>query len=602
MSSQGEAQDRGPMLGRRTVLQAAAAGAAAVGLAACSGGKSKSFSGSGNKKHQKQAVGNGQGVAPTPRHETVVVDQVEFTVFDSWNPYIPNGETYNSGLGQVGREYLWYLNMATGEIKPWLATKYEYANDNTRFTIHLNPRAKWSDGKAFTSADVKFTLDLLRRNPSLLGSGPATAVKKVTAPDPRTVAIDLKAADPRYHYNFICGIVGSFIVIPQHVWEKQDPTKFRNNPPVYTGPYVLDRVIQDHKMFVWKKNSKYWNTSELDPKPGYVVYRSSPPADAEFEQFKAAQVDVSAQGVIYQQLQSAVDGGYDSAVITPMLDPCPSSFWINCDPSRGALALPKVRLAISALVDRAKIGTKIWPLKVDPAVYPWPAYSYNDKWNRPTIAAKYPLTYDVDKAKRLLDEAGCTLVNGKRMYKGKALSWEVITPVAQSEPEYFIAQLMSQQLQAVGISSTAKALSSSIYSDRVNKGQFDIRSEWLCAEVYDPWQIYSAFTSDKYKPIGVSDNGANTPRLKDKSLDAVSAKLAKLSPDGASAKPLYDEGLEAWYAASPVVPEIQKKFAHMFNTAFWTGWPTPEHLYQVPNNWWGQFMFVIGSITPTGKK
>ena len=37
-----------------------------------------------------------------------------------------------------------------------------------------------------------------------------------------------------------------------------------------------------------------------------------------------------------------------------------------------------------------------------------------------------------------------------------------------------------------------------------------------------------------------------------------------------------------------------------YNTAYWTGWPSEEDPYTIPANWWGQFMFVIGRLQPSG--
>ncbi len=62
---------------------------------------------------------------------------------------------------------------------------------------------------------------------------------------------------------------------PQHIWKDKDPTKFRDNPPVRSGPYMLDKAIQSQKMFVWKKNPDYWAKDRLDPKPEYVIFQST---------------------------------------------------------------------------------------------------------------------------------------------------------------------------------------------------------------------------------------------------------------------------------------------------------------------------------------
>jgi peptide/nickel transport system substrate-binding protein len=61
-----------------------------------------------------------------------------------------------------------------------------------------------------------------------------------------------------------------------------------------------------------------------------------------------------------------------------------------------------------------------------------------------------------------------------------------------------------------------------------------------------------------------------------------------------------DAALRAYYKALPAIPIIQTTYPAAFNTTYWTGWPTNENLYHVPLNWWGQFLFVIGNLKPTG--
>ncbi len=592
---------------RRQVLKAGfslGVGAVSIaGLSACSS-SGKSFTGAGNKGGNTAPQGNGGGISPTPRHETVIVDQSEFTVFDQFNPFIPNGETYQGGLGQVVKEYLWYFNMATGEIKPWLAEKYTYANDFREFTIKLNPKAHWNDGKPFTSRDVKFTMMMIKGNKALLGGGPATdEAASIDTPDAQTIVIKLNTRDPRYHYNFICGIVSAaFPVVPEHVWSKHDPTKFANKPPVYTGPYKLQRAIPDHKMFVWEKDPNYWNKAEMDPAPKYVVYRTAPSADADIQQFKQGQTDVAGAAGAYQLVDAAIKSGYKNAMITKMVDPCERAIYVNCDKSRGILADPRMRSVISAMVDRKKIGTSIWPVDVPAAVYPWPDYPNNKKWEVPSVAANYDLSYNPGRAAKLLDQMGTKVgSNGMRTYQGKPLSYEIITPVTTSDPEYFIAQLLAADLKKVGIDASAKTLSGSVYSERVDKGQYDIRSEWLCGEVYDPWELYNQYKSAYYVPVGKVATKGDNIRLKDPALDQDVAKLGTLDPTDPKAKPVFTTALNDWYKAMPSIPSVQTTYTHQFNTSYWKGWPSDDNLYMVPNNWWGQFLFVIGSLKATGR-
>jgi peptide/nickel transport system substrate-binding protein len=264
---------------------------------------------------------------------------------------------------------------------------------------------------------------------------------------------------------------------------------------------------------------------------------------------------------------------------------------------------PRMRQAISALTDREKIATSIWPVKTTPATYPWPAFAGNDKWNVPAMADKYVQKYDPAKAKSLLDDLGAKAdSSGKRSYKGKPLTLEIITPVADPGVEFLIGQVLAKDLQAVGISATVRTLSSAVYDAKTRKGQFDIRSEWLCGEVYDPWQVYNQFNDAYFVPVGKSSNVGNNVRLKDPAFTKTMDKLALLDPSAAAAKPLFESALQSFYQDLPVIASVQSVYTHQFNTTFWNGWPTTDNLYQVPANWWGQFMFVVGALKATGAK
>ena len=48
-----------------------------------------------------------------------------------------------------------------------LATGYKFADDLKSITYTLRDGVKWSDGKPLTSADMKFTLELMLKNPAV---------------------------------------------------------------------------------------------------------------------------------------------------------------------------------------------------------------------------------------------------------------------------------------------------------------------------------------------------------------------------------------------------------------------------------------------------
>lgn len=64
------------------------------------------------------------GALPVPRDEAVVQEQTSYTVFDSFNPFTPNGNEWPSGWLQICNEPFFYANVAAGKVVPWLATGF----------------------------------------------------------------------------------------------------------------------------------------------------------------------------------------------------------------------------------------------------------------------------------------------------------------------------------------------------------------------------------------------------------------------------------------------------------------------------------------------
>lgn len=78
-------------LSRRTLVAGAGVGAAAAALAVHGVGASLAVSGYAPASLLAQGTAN----LPTPRNQTVVIEQGTNNVWDSFNPFIPNGEAYN---------------------------------------------------------------------------------------------------------------------------------------------------------------------------------------------------------------------------------------------------------------------------------------------------------------------------------------------------------------------------------------------------------------------------------------------------------------------------------------------------------------------------
>jgi peptide/nickel transport system substrate-binding protein len=289
-------------------------------------------------------------------------------------------------------------------------------------------------------------------------------------------------------------------------------------------------------------------------------------------------------------------------VLTSFRDPCPRAIWMNTDPSKGALADPRFRWAVSYLTDRKKIGDTIWIIQTPPAQYPWADYKSNDPWMNKEVADQYPMAYDPKKAAALLDEMGAVMQGNARVLQGKPIQIEIMTPAIVGNPEYLIGQSVAEEMKKLGIDATVRSYTGPIHDQKYRNGDFDMTSRWLCGVSFDPGQLYSQFLGNRAVPIGTQTTTGNEVRMKNAEFDAVAGKIDVADPTNPSNKQLFDQGLAAFYKALPCFPIIQTTYPVITSDEYWTGWPTDDNNYQVPLNWWGQYGQVIGRLKPSGKQ
>ncbi len=119
-------------LSRRSLVGGGAAAALTGFLAACSGGGgSYSDKPANDKPVATKSIQIGKANIPVPRDQSVIVGQVEYTVFDSFNGMIPNGSPSGAGV-ELATEPMFFLSFATGKLTPWLATEYKYNDEPHR--------------------------------------------------------------------------------------------------------------------------------------------------------------------------------------------------------------------------------------------------------------------------------------------------------------------------------------------------------------------------------------------------------------------------------------------------------------------------------------
>ena len=173
--------------------------------------------------------------------------------FDSLNPLIVKGIAPPSIRGYVIESL-----MARGYDEPFtlyglIARAIETDAQRSYVIFHLDPAAKFSDGKPVTAEDVIFSWQLLRDKGRPNHRTYYAKVAKVEALGEQAVRFDLSGSDDRE----LALILGLMPVLAKHAVKPETFEETSFQAPLGTGPYVVGEV-DPGKSITLKRNPDYW--------------------------------------------------------------------------------------------------------------------------------------------------------------------------------------------------------------------------------------------------------------------------------------------------------------------------------------------------------
>lgn len=154
--------------------------------------------------------------------------------FDSFNANIPKGNPATaSGLSTES-----LMTSSADEAFTYyglIAETITYPEDRSWITFHLNPKARWHDGKPITPEDVVFSFNTLLEKGRPLYRYYYANVEEVSVTGERDVTFRFSAGVNRE----LALIVGQLPILPKHYWDERDITKTTLEPPLGSGPYRI---------------------------------------------------------------------------------------------------------------------------------------------------------------------------------------------------------------------------------------------------------------------------------------------------------------------------------------------------------------------------
>ena len=558
------------------------------------------------------APGSGPAAAPVDAERAATLNIAVSRPFASatnFNIYAPGFDRSRTGLGAMVHEYLFYLNMETGDYIPWLAESYEYNADFSEITVTLRDGVKWSDGEPFNADDVVFTYAMLRDNPGMTWANEANqAVANAEKVDDLTVKFTLAKPNPRVHLvreAFPAVPVWSGITIqPEHIWNGvEDPVTFANDPPIGTGPYVLDNATET--AFSYVRRDDWWGTEVfgVTPAPEKVNFVHVGPETSVAIALAANEIDTPAIGILspgaflsVKERNPNVQAWLADAPYA-WYDPCPRALMFQHD--HEPYGDPNVRKALSSLIDRDQLVALAYEGATTTANTIWPAYSGMQPYTDAIadVIANSAVAYDPAKAEAFFTAAGFAK-DGEGFW---AKDGERLAPVlltnSETPEDMKVAQVIADQLTAGGVAVQLQPLSGAVQSSARLAGNWDLAAP----QAFCPGTVYEnmeLFHSKFYVPLEEAAPWyeRNSFRYQNPAYDAVvDEMLAALgaNADEATLVDIYARGMAIWYEDLPVTPLTQAPALVPFSTTYWQGWPSADNPWMMPVNWWATMNLLI---------
>ncbi len=515
------------------------------------------------------ACGQGGNSTTPAAPKNSVLNVVPSPKGDFTNGFSPYSSSSNYGSQGMIYETLLFFNRMSSEVKPWLAQSYAFSSDAKTLTFHLRTDVKWSDGQPFNSADVVFTLQMLKQYPTADGSGLWAYLQDVQAPDSSTVVVTLKQA----YTPVLWYLAGQTWIVSQHKYSSVgDPTKFADDNPVGTGPFLLKSFAP--QLIDLKKNPNYWQTGK--PAVSEIRYPS-------FNSNTSAELllqrgDVDWTGLFTPNIQQT----YVSK------DPTHNHYWF---PNRNIVMLYlntakapfnqlAVRQAISSAIDRDQIY-KIAESGYEPVSSPTGLVLPANQSNLDPTYASTSFSLDPSKSAQLLSGAGFTK-GSDGIYadkSGKKLSFQI--DVVTGWTDWDTAdQIISTNLKAIGIDAKVNAISFSSYFSALQTGTFDMAISWTNPGP-TPFFLYNSMLNSTNSAAIGKQASSNWERWINPATDKLLAQYATTADSSLQQQAL--NGLQQIMVEQlPSIPLVYGATWYEYSSRNFTGWPDANNAYASP--------------------
>lgn len=456
---------------KKLIFSGAMALLVTVALSACGGDKNSEGSLAEGTKTAESSVTDSSNTlsegTPVPGGRVVVGMTQDLASLD------PHTETDAGTRDVVFNLYEGLVKPASdGSLTPAVAEKYEISDDAKTYTFTLRDGITFHDGTPVTVEDVKYSID---RNAEIQGESSAfSMLSDVVVEDEKTIVVNLKEG----YSEFLSEL--TLAVIPK---SNGDPVK----NPIGTGPFKFVSYTPGQSLIL-EKYENYWQPGV--PSLDEVEFKMAPDVDTAFMELQAGTIDIL-KYLTAAQAQSLNDS---FKIEEGSMNLVQAMFLNN---SYEPLSDTKVRQALCYAVNRQEINEFLFAGKshiIGSHMIPNMSKYYEEK-------AEGIYTYDIEKAKELLNEAGYP----------DGFELEITVPSSYSQ-HVDTAQIIVDQLSKIGVRATIKQVEWSTWLQEIYQGRkfqatvigFDgtlAPNDWLKKYASDSSKNFMNYSNPEYDKV-----------------------------------------------------------------------------------------------------
>ena len=462
-------------------------------------------------------------------------------------------DAYASNIQSYVLESLITRNPDTLEWEGLIAKDWKVSEDGLVISFQLRDDVSFSDGQPLTAEDVVFTFDFIMK-------------EAIQAPRDRAYLEKIKGVKANGKYEVVftfkepyfeaLSLAGGMSILPKHFYASylKEPQKFNESKGLLlgSGPYKLidpKNWTPDKGNVELVRNERYWG--DVQPSYNRILWKIIQNDSARLTTYRNGDIDnYSARPVEYQELKK------DAQIIAKSqnfeyMPPVVGYSYIGWNQERAGkptrFADKRVRQAMTYLTDVGRIIKDVFLDYAEPAVSPF------GETSKQHDNALQPYTFNLDKAKELLKEAGYEDRNGDGVLEdevGKPFEFK-LTYLESNEDTKRMVLLLKDLYARAGVRMIPFPQEWPVMLENLDKKDFEaITLGWTSGIETDLYQI---FHSDQ-----AISNGDNYISYKNPVLDKLIVE-ARRTVDESKRMPLWQQAERILYEDQPYTFLMRRK-------------------------------------------